>query len=121
MLDRVSPEATTCCSAADELSFTLGAAASLRLGKLDVVLASKRVQTFHPAVFELLGIELSKKKVVVVKSASHFHTAFAPIAADVIFVNCGGPYPPDAAAIAYRRIRRPIAPLDADVSPVWMA
>ncbi|MGX1744291.1 M81 family metallopeptidase [Bosea sp. NPDC055353] len=103
-----------------ESRVSLGAAASVRLGKLDVVLASKRAQTFHPAVFELLGIELSKKKIVVVKSASHFHTAFAPIAADVIFVNCGGPYPPDAAAIPYRRIRRPIAPLDTNVSPVWM-
>lgn len=103
-----------------ESRVSLGAAASVRLGKLDVVLASKRAQTFHPAVFELLGIELSKKKIVVVKSASHFHTAFAPIAADVIFVNCGGPYPPDAATIPYRRIRRPIAPLDTNVSPVWM-
>jgi microcystin degradation protein MlrC len=100
---------------------SLGAAVSLRLGSLDVVLAAKRTQTYHPDVFRLLDIDVSAKKIVVVKSASHFQVAFAPIAAGVIFVNCGGPYPPDAAAIPYRRIRRPIAPLDADARPVWMA
>lgn len=99
---------------------SLGAAVSLRLGRLEVVLASKRAQTFHPAVFTELGIDPAAKKIVVVKSASHFHTAFAPIAADIIYVNCGGPYPPDAAQIPYTRIRRPIAPLD-QAEPVFIA
>ncbi|EKF18286.1 Microcystin LR degradation protein MlrC [Nitratireductor pacificus pht-3B] len=98
---------------------SLGAAAAVRIGRLDVVLASKRAQTFHPEVFESLGIRLSEKKIVVVKSASHFHTAFAPIASEIIYVNCGGPYPPDPARIPYRRIRRPILPLEA-AEPVWM-
>lgn len=92
---------------------SLGAAVALRLGLLSVVLASKRVQTFHPQVFTRLGIDLSLCTIVAVKSASHFHTAFAPLAAEIIYVNCGGPYPPDAAKIPYTRIRRPIAPLDA--------
>lgn len=99
---------------------SLGAAAAIRIGTLDVVLASKRAQTFHPDVFRKLGIVPEQKKVVVVKSASHFHTAFAPIAADIIYVNCGGPYPPDPARIPYTKIRRPIQPLD-PASPVWMA
>jgi len=92
---------------------SLGAAASVRLGRLCVVLASKRVQTFHPEVFTHLGIDLAACKIVVVKSASHFQPAFAPLAADIVYVNCGGPYPPDPARIPYTRIRRPIAPLDA--------
>ncbi len=98
---------------------SLGAAVSIRIGNLDVVLASKRAQTFHPAVFEKLGIALKQKKIVAVKSASHFYPAFAPIAADIIYVNCGGPYPPDPAKIPYKNIRRPIAPLDIS-EPVWM-
>ena len=49
---------------------SLGAAVSLRLGRLSVVLASKRVQTFHPEVFTRLGIDLASCKIVVVKSAS---------------------------------------------------
>lgn len=98
---------------------SLGAAVSVRLGRLVVVLASKRVQTFHPEVFSRLGIDLSSQKIVVVKSASHFQPAFAPLAAEIIYVNCGGPYPPDAASIPYTRIRRPMAPMDPS-EPVFM-
>ncbi len=102
-----------------ESRVSLGTAAAVRTANLDVVLASKRVQTFHPEVFERMGIRLAVKKAVAVKSASHFHTAFAPIAADIIYVNCGGPYPPDPARIPYTKIRRPIAPLE-PAEPIWM-
>ncbi len=96
----------------EQSTVSLGAAAAIRIGKLDVVLASGRAQTFNPAVFTHLGIDLAAKQVVVVKSSNHFYAAFAPIAAEVIYVDCGGPYPPDPARIAYTKIRRPIAPLD---------
>ncbi len=96
----------------EQSTVSLGAAACVTIGGLDVVLASGRAQTFNPAVFTNLGVDLSKKKVVVVKSSNHFHAAFAPIAAGIIYVDCGGPYPPDPARIAYTKIRRPIAPLD---------
>jgi microcystin degradation protein MlrC len=91
---------------------SLGAAAAIRIGALEIVLASKRAQTFHPDVFRNLGIDLSTRKIVVVKSASHFQAAFAPLASAIIYVNCGGPYPPDPAKIPYTKIRRPIVPLD---------
>lgn len=98
---------------------SLGAAAALRVGSVDVVLASKRAQTFHPAVFTNLGINLAGKQTVAIKSASHFYPGFAPIAADIIYVNCGGPYPPDPHTIPYRKLRRPMAPMD-ESEPVWM-
>jgi microcystin degradation protein MlrC len=91
---------------------SLGAAAAVRIGALSVVLASKRAQTFHPDVFRRLEIDPEAQKIVVVKSASHFHAGFAPIAREIIYVNCGGPYPPDPAKIPYTKVRRPIAPLD---------
>lgn len=93
---------------------SLGSAVAVRIGDLHIVLSSKRAQTFHPDVFLNLGIDLTRKKIVVVKSASHFYAAFAPIAKEIIYVNCGGPYPPDPARIPYTKIRRPILPLDAD-------
>ena len=55
-----------------------------------------------------------------IKSASHFYPGFAPISADIIYVNCGGPYPPDPAKIPYQKLRRPMAPMDAS-EPVWMS
>lgn len=91
---------------------SLGAAACIGIGSLDVVLGSTRAQTFSPEAFTRMGVELGAKTVVAVKSSNHFHAAFAPIAAAVLYVDSGGPYPPDAARIPYTRLRRPIAPLD---------
>ena len=91
---------------------SLGPSAAISIGALDIVLATGRAQTFSPAVFTELGIDLARKKIVVVKSSNHFHAAFAPIAAGVIYVDCGGPYPPDPAKVDYRKVRRPIWPLD---------
>lgn len=91
---------------------SLGPAAAIRIGHLDIVLASTRAQTFSPPVFTDLGIDLSAKQVVVVKSSNHFYAAFAPIAASVLYLDSGGPYPPDARQIPYTKIRRPFSPLD---------
>ncbi|MCC6716676.1 MAG: M81 family metallopeptidase [Acetobacteraceae bacterium] len=98
----------------EQSTVSLGAAAAISIGTLDVVLASGRAQTFSPAVFTNLGIDLAAKKIVVVKSSNHFFAAFAPIAAKITYVDCGGPYPPDPAKIPYTKVRRPISPLDAN-------
>jgi len=91
---------------------SLGPAAAISIGQVDVVLATGRAQTFSPPAFTDLGIDLSAKKIVVVKSSNHFHAAFAPIAAAIHYLDTGGPYPADVTAIPYRKARRPLAPLD---------
>ncbi|MCP4559868.1 MAG: M81 family metallopeptidase [Bosea sp.] len=91
---------------------SLGPAVAIRIGLLDIVLASTRAQTFSPPVFTDLGIDLATKTLVVVKSSNHFHAAFAPIAASVLYLDSGGPYPPDASKIPYTKVKRPFYPLD---------
>jgi microcystin degradation protein MlrC len=91
---------------------SLGAAAAITIGNLDIVLSSTRAQTFSPPVFTDLGIDLASKKIVVVKSSNHFHAAFAPIAHKVHYLDTGGPYPSDTAKIPYTKARRPLAPMD---------
>jgi microcystin degradation protein MlrC len=91
---------------------SLGPAAAVTLGNLDVVLASTRAQTFSPPVFTRLGIDLGSKKIVVVKSSNHFHAAFAPIAAEVLYLDTGGPFPSDPTKVHYEKVRRPLAPVD---------
>ena len=91
---------------------SLGPAAAITIGNLDVVLSSTRAQTFSPHVFTDLGIDLTQKKIVVVKSSNHFHAAFAPVARSIFYLDTGGPYPSDTAKIPYTKARRPLAPLD---------
>jgi microcystin degradation protein MlrC len=96
---------------------SLGPAAAITIGELDVVLASTRAQTFSPPVFTNLGIDLAAKKIVVVKSSNHFHAAFAPIAADILYLDTGGPFPSDPTRVTYKKVRRPLAPLDGQPWP----
>lgn len=96
---------------------SLGAAAAVSVGDVDIVLCSKRSQTFSPPAFTDLGIDLSKKAIVVVKSSNHFSAAFARIAPAIHYLDTGGPFPHDPLKVTYRRVRRPIAPLDANPWP----
>lgn len=91
---------------------SLGPAAAITIGNLDVVLATGRAQTFSPKAFTNLGIDLSEKKIVVVKSSNHFHAGFRPVAAEILYLNTGGPYPYDITKQTYTKLRRPFSPLD---------
>jgi microcystin degradation protein MlrC len=90
----------------------LGDAVAIRVNGIDVVLKTNRSQTFDPSLFTNLGIDPATKKIVVVKSSNHFFAAFRPIAADILYIDAGGPYPSDPARIPYTKIRRPIWPQD---------
>jgi microcystin degradation protein MlrC len=91
---------------------SLGPAAAIGIGDLDIVLASKRAQTFSPPAFTNLGVDIAGKKIVVVKSSNHFHAAFRPVAAEILYLDTGGPYPFDPRQQVFRKARRPIWPLD---------
>jgi microcystin degradation protein MlrC len=80
----------------------LGASAWIRIGDVDVILASIRTQIFGRDAFTGLGIALDGKRVVAVKSSEHFRADFGPIAAEVISVATPGTIQMDFASIPYR-------------------
>ncbi len=90
----------------------LGDAAAIRAAGIDIVLNSIRQQTFSEHCFTELGIDPKAKKILVVKSTQHFHARFAPIAKDIIYVNAPGSLTTNMLQYPFKRIRRPIAPLD---------
>ena len=85
-----------------DLPLALGNMAWLQCGGVDIVVNDLRTQTFHPEAYTGLGIDLSARKLVCVKSSQHFHAGFAPIAAEVIHVATPGSITPDYASIPYR-------------------
>ncbi|MCH2067928.1 MAG: M81 family metallopeptidase [Shimia sp.] len=89
----------------------LGDCAVINVNGIDVVLNSNRAQTFSPDLFTNLGIDVSAKQVVAVKSTNHFHGAFAPIAADILYAAVNGPYPNDPTTTPYTRLTRPLWPI----------
>lgn len=85
-------------------SYPLGDVVALRCGSIDMVVGSQRCQCFSPAIFFDLGIDLSHKRLLVVKSAQHFYGAFASMAGDVIYMSAPGAVPPDPRSISYSRL-----------------
>ena len=90
----------------------LGDTAAVRIGGIELLLNATRTQAFDPALFTDHGIGLADKKLVVVKSAQHFHAAFAPIAKEVLWLDGPGALTQDFARLPYTKLRRPIWPLD---------
>lgn len=90
----------------------LGDVAAIRTGDVEVLVNTTRTQAFDPALFTDHGIPLADKKLVVVKSAQHFHAGFAPVAKEILWLDGAGALTQDFARLPYTRVRRPLWPLD---------
>jgi microcystin degradation protein MlrC len=98
----------------------LGDAALIRLGGIEVVLISKRTQALGTDLFTSFGVDLAKKKIIVVKSTNHFYAAYSKVAKQVLYVDSGGPIPRDHREVPYTRVQRPIWPLDDHPHPTLL-
>jgi len=94
----------------------LGRMARLRIGTVDVLVSSVREQTLDAEVFLLHGIDVTRYKIVALKSSQHFRAGFEPVAAHVVTADSPGLTTLDLTSFPYRRVVRPIWPLDADVT-----
>lgn len=83
----------------------MGTSVWIEVCGVDVVLNSVRTQIFSPDAFTGLGIELSRKRLVVVKSSQHFQTRFGPIASKVIRAASPGAIQMDFAGLHYVKKR----------------
>jgi microcystin degradation protein MlrC len=81
----------------------MGLSVWIEVEGIDVVLNSIRTQVFSPDAFTGLGIDLTAKKIVAVKSSQHFHAGFAPIASKVIRAATHGAIQMDFAALPYAK------------------
>ena len=95
----------------------LGPMARLVIGNVDVLVSSVRTQTLDPEVFLLHGIDVTRYRLVALKSTQHFRAGFEPVAAQIIQADTPGLTSSDLSIFDYRRLRRPIWPLDADARP----
>jgi len=78
---------------------------------IQIVLTSVRNQAINIDLFTQLGCDLAAKKIIVVKSAQHFHASFSHVARHIIYVGGKGVATPDWKTLTYRNIRLPKWPL----------
>ncbi len=89
----------------------MGDCALVSTGGVDIVLNAVRTQALNYGLFAQLGCDPTAKKIIVVKSAQHFHASFARIAREILYVGAPGSADPNYANLPYKKIRQPKWPI----------
>jgi microcystin degradation protein MlrC len=90
----------------------LGLSMVFRVGGVDIVVITNNTQATDTAQLTSLGIDPTRAATIAVKSNHHFRAAFQPLAREVITVDGGGLGAVILRQGGFRRVRRPIWPLD---------
>jgi microcystin degradation protein MlrC len=94
----------------------LGSTAVLDVDDVKVILISLRWQTLDPEMIRFVGIDPQGEKILVVKSTIHYRAAFEPIAREIIEVDAPGLSSSNLERFDFKRIRRPIYPIDPETT-----
>ena len=99
----------------------MGPSAAVRIGGLTMVVCSRRIQCADPAFFEHLGLDVGSFSSLTVKSRGHFRAGFDEWYPDatIVEVDAAGLTSPLLERFAWKGLRRPVWPLDAETS--WAA
>ena len=90
----------------------MGRAAVLEVGAVRILLAERSTMTVDPELYRSHGIEPLDMKIVAVKSPNGFRAAYEPIAKRIFLVDTPGVSTANLCTLPYRRVPRPIYPLD---------
>lgn len=94
----------------------MGPSAVLRVGQVEVVVGSASTYEYADEVFVANGIDVRRRKFVVVKNPMNYQQAYRDAAAQFI-LDTPGPTTPNLASLDWRHADRPLFPLDAEFSP----
>lgn len=98
-----------------EMLAEMGPIAVLQVQGVKVVLSSKRIAIIDPAQLRSLGIEPLEHKIVVLK-IGYLFGPFKAIAPRIIFMLSPGSSYCDVTKLEYKKVKRPIYPLDPDTT-----
>lgn len=106
--------------------FSMGQTALLEMADtgMQVAVSSLRRQLCDPVMLEALGIDIARLKVLIVKSRGHYRAGFDEFFPTdrIIDVDSPGLTTPNLRNVPFRRLPRPVWPLDADAQwtePEW--
>jgi microcystin degradation protein MlrC len=90
----------------------MGKTAVLVVGGVEIVVTERRIQPYDAALLRSVGIEPTHRRLIALKSAVHFRGTYQDIAERIFDADTPGVHRPDFRCYEYRRLRRPIHPLD---------
>jgi len=91
---------------------SMGRSAVLEVGQVQILVAERSAMTVDPELFRSHGISPEYCGIVVVKSPNGFRAAYEPIANAIFMVDTPGVSTANLSALPFRRVPRPIYPLD---------
>ena len=98
----------------DGIIENMGRTAVVDANGIKVVLTELKMPPWNLEQLRSVGIEPADEKIIALKSAVAFRSAYEPIAGEVILVNSPGISSVDLSKFNYEHIRHPLFPLDKD-------
>jgi microcystin degradation protein MlrC len=98
----------------DGIVENMGRTAVVISNGIKIVLTELKMPPWNLEQLRSVGIEPADEKIIALKSAVAFRSAYEPIAGDVILVNSPGISSIDLNDFNYEHIRKPLFPLDKD-------
>ncbi|MCR8726055.1 M81 family metallopeptidase [Frigidibacter sp. ROC022] len=92
----------------------VGDLAVIRVEGIEVVLTTERSNLFSPTLYTLHGITIDDKQVLAIKNLYKHKDIFIPLTREQLFVASPGCSNPDFGQLPFKRLPRPIWPLDPD-------
>jgi microcystin degradation protein MlrC len=90
----------------------MGLTAAIALGAIRIAVRSVPGLEWDTGICRSVGLDPRDAALVFVKSPSHFRAALAPIADRILVADTPGPTCPNMCKVPFRRVRRPVHPLD---------
>jgi microcystin degradation protein MlrC len=92
----------------------MGRTAVLDTGTAEIVVTERNQEPWDRGVFTSVGIDPTRKRFLLLKSRMYFRPVFLPIASGMVFCDSLGVGSSDWKVFEYRKLRRPIYPLDSE-------
>jgi len=92
----------------------VGATVCLGVDNVRLVLTERLVHGPQPSLFRKVGIEPFEAKIVAVKSGIGYKVTYGDVAKAMIVVDCPGALSSNMASFDFKRVPRPIFPIDGD-------
>jgi microcystin degradation protein MlrC len=89
-----------------------GLTAVVSIGSIRLVLRSRPAFEWDTGIYTAFGLRLEEASLVFVKSPSHFKVAFSRYAQRILLADTPGPTCPNMRRLVFRKVTRPLFPLD---------
>ncbi|HXF16778.1 MAG TPA: M81 family metallopeptidase [Burkholderiales bacterium] len=90
----------------------MGKTAVLDTGVAQIIVSERNQEPWDRGVYESVGIDPARQRYLLLKSRMYFRPVFLPIAKGMVFCDAPGVSSSDWTEFEYRKLRRPIYPLD---------